>query len=447
MNKPVTSFMIDDLLVKRPKRSEPFKDVDTGPTTIKLGRRGIMKEASLPISRGQEDQPQAAEECEDRPSKNSLVSVSIPESGVFSIRHWLTQGVAHSFAENGHWQEVPESTSAVVRTSNASPPSPSSTIEESVKKPRKARTAFTDTQLAELEANFEKQKYLSVQDRIQLASRLKLNDTQVKTWYQNRRTKWKRQTAVGLELLGETGNFLAVKQIIQSNSSYWAINPATEAILASMESLSQTHAPNLSHPPHEMNQPVTKIPQKNTLQVETLPPSQKAPFQLSIFSCLGGFNEEGYDDKQKVKPSLTSHSCRCKTPGEALSSGGTLGGLDELISFQQRQQQLKQGAHIMNLLLRSVVGGFSLPAGEILEPLGVPTTPPVGASQSCPISKLERWDCPEAPRQVSGNERFMEDSGSRSPFQSEPPDWKTMNLSPTSCWNPASMIFHQHFLS
>lgn len=55
------------------------------------------------------------------------------------------------------------------------------------KKPRKARTAFTDHQLKTLEKSFEKQKYLSVQDRMELAARLNLTDTQVKTWYQNRR--------------------------------------------------------------------------------------------------------------------------------------------------------------------------------------------------------------------------------------------------------------------
>jgi BarH-like protein len=55
------------------------------------------------------------------------------------------------------------------------------------KKPRKARTAFTDQQLNCLEKSFERQKYLSVQDRMELAARLNLSDTQVKTWYQNRR--------------------------------------------------------------------------------------------------------------------------------------------------------------------------------------------------------------------------------------------------------------------
>ncbi|KAF7644477.1 hypothetical protein LDENG_00221360 [Lucifuga dentata] len=72
-----------------------------------------------------------------------------------------------------------------------------------LKKPRKARTAFSDQQLARLERNFQKQKYLNVQDRMELAATLQLSDTQVKTWYQNRRTKWKRHSAAGLELLAE----------------------------------------------------------------------------------------------------------------------------------------------------------------------------------------------------------------------------------------------------
>ena len=56
-----------------------------------------------------------------------------------------------------------------------------------LKKNRKSRTAFSDYQLNSLEKSFEKHKYLSVQDRIELATRLSLTDTQVKTWYQNRR--------------------------------------------------------------------------------------------------------------------------------------------------------------------------------------------------------------------------------------------------------------------
>lgn len=69
------------------------------------------------------------------------------------------------------------------REISSSRDSPSSRL----KKPRKARTAFSDHQLGQLERSFERQKYLSVQDRMELAATLNLTDTQVKTWYQNRR--------------------------------------------------------------------------------------------------------------------------------------------------------------------------------------------------------------------------------------------------------------------
>lgn len=55
------------------------------------------------------------------------------------------------------------------------------------RKPRRRRTAFTHAQLAYLERKFRCQKYLSVADRSDVADALHLSETQVKTWYQNRR--------------------------------------------------------------------------------------------------------------------------------------------------------------------------------------------------------------------------------------------------------------------
>lgn len=111
---------------------------------------------------------------------------------------------------------------------------------KSNKKPRKARTAFTDHQLNSLEKSFERQKYLSVQDRMELAAKLNLSDTQVKTWYQNRRTKWKRQTAVGLELLAEAGSYGNIQRMIQA-SPYWASYATSpthnQALLSNLDSL------------------------------------------------------------------------------------------------------------------------------------------------------------------------------------------------------------------
>ncbi|CAF1469303.1 unnamed protein product [Adineta steineri] len=58
---------------------------------------------------------------------------------------------------------------------------------------RRTRTVFSDAQLISLEKRFETQKYLSTSDRIELADMLHLSQLQIKTWYQNRRMKWKKQ--------------------------------------------------------------------------------------------------------------------------------------------------------------------------------------------------------------------------------------------------------------
>lgn len=64
-----------------------------------------------------------------------------------------------------------------------------------MKRKRKLRTVFTEKQLEGLETKFAEKKYLSVPDRMELAGRLELSETQVKTWFQNRRMKCKKQQA------------------------------------------------------------------------------------------------------------------------------------------------------------------------------------------------------------------------------------------------------------
>ncbi|RTG82689.1 BarH-like [Schistosoma bovis] len=127
-----------------------------------------------------------------------------------------------------------------------------------MKKSRKARTAFTDYQLTELEQSFDRQKYLAVQDRMELASKLSLSDRQVKTWYQNRRTKWKRQTAVGLELMTEAENFVAIQRLIEQ-SPFWAYHPTVRYILSNIDLIhkSSSSSPTVTTTTLTTTKPIT----------------------------------------------------------------------------------------------------------------------------------------------------------------------------------------------
>ncbi|XP_056147439.1 ventral homeobox [Lampris incognitus] len=58
---------------------------------------------------------------------------------------------------------------------------------------RRVRTKFTPEQIHKLERIFTKHKYLDAGERAKTAQRLNLSETQVRTWFQNRRMKLKRE--------------------------------------------------------------------------------------------------------------------------------------------------------------------------------------------------------------------------------------------------------------
>ncbi|XP_072447474.1 uncharacterized protein [Chiloscyllium punctatum] len=60
----------------------------------------------------------------------------------------------------------------------------------------RARTVFSEEQKRKLMQRFHRQKYISPQERTELATALGLNCKQVKTWYQNRRMKLKRSQCI-----------------------------------------------------------------------------------------------------------------------------------------------------------------------------------------------------------------------------------------------------------
>ncbi|KAG5681506.1 hypothetical protein PVAND_010932 [Polypedilum vanderplanki] len=65
---------------------------------------------------------------------------------------------------------------------------------------RKPRQAYSQNQLEKLENEFKNDKYLSVSKRLELSKTLNLTEVQIKTWFQNRRTKYKKQMSSKLKI-------------------------------------------------------------------------------------------------------------------------------------------------------------------------------------------------------------------------------------------------------
>ncbi|XP_017272849.1 homeobox protein Nkx-3.1 [Kryptolebias marmoratus] len=101
------------------------------------------------------------------------------------------------------WEEESEKLSAhaysqesmigIQTESHTSSPGSSESSLSSAGKQKRSRAAFTHLQVLELEKKFNHQKYLSASERAHLASTLRLTETQVKIWFQNRRYKTKRK--------------------------------------------------------------------------------------------------------------------------------------------------------------------------------------------------------------------------------------------------------------
>lgn len=85
------------------------------------------------------------------------------------------------------------SSSSTHKNENGNGSGSSSSSRKFVSSERRPRQAYNTKQLERLESEFQNDKYLTVSKRIELSCALNLSEVQIKTWFQNRRTKWKKQ--------------------------------------------------------------------------------------------------------------------------------------------------------------------------------------------------------------------------------------------------------------
>ncbi|XP_050432726.1 homeobox protein Nkx-3.1-like [Adelges cooleyi] len=147
----------------------------------------------------------------ERPFQNNYLF-----SGIDSIAELNSQSFPYSSLLYGGWFAA----AAAAAVANKTPPShlfglqAPKTVGRRSRKPgldRKPRQAYSAKQLERLEAEFKTDKYLSVSKRMELSKALNLTEVQIKTWFQNRRTKWKKQLASKLKIAHRHGYFQPVQ--------------------------------------------------------------------------------------------------------------------------------------------------------------------------------------------------------------------------------------------
>ncbi|XP_075063172.1 homeobox protein Nkx-6.3 [Mixophyes fleayi] len=101
-------------------------------------------------------------------------------------------GSPYSGQNQGDWMDIGQDWRAANRIlSNG----PTGSADVSTRK-KHTRPTFTGHQIFALEKTFEQTKYLAGPERARLAFSLGMSESQVKVWFQNRRTKWRKKTTV-----------------------------------------------------------------------------------------------------------------------------------------------------------------------------------------------------------------------------------------------------------
>lgn len=175
------------------------------------------------------------------------------------------------------------------------------------KKMRKPRTIYSSLQLHELNNRFKQTQYLALPERAELAAHLGLTQTQVKIWFQNKRSKYKKMLKQGL-------NPSEIEKAMGQELADLTSNPNVDDFLLTTSSpLAINHHHSPATPPKETSQVTAKLmniktekigPKNSQVSPGNMPSTATEDSGVANISC--GTISPPIDSKSNIKLQATN---------------------------------------------------------------------------------------------------------------------------------------------